>query len=163
LIEKLDSNGKNATTNTIDKTLYKKSEVVHALREYQDYMSIPATGIVDQNTIKKINQKRCGMPDRIPRSNFHVKMSLTKSGRTKRDTNVFRKGGHSFTNPSSGKKVYYWNIKPYPKLKSYIRPNIWHTLEYAFNRWASVTAIDFIRGDYLGYSDIEVGFWSSKY
>lgn len=161
-MEKRGHNTGNATTNVIDKTLYKRAEIQQALIEYQDFMSIPATGTVDQITIKKIQQKRCGMPDRFPRDNFHMKVSLTKSGRTKRDTNVFKKGGNAFIRSATGDKVFYWNINPKPPFGNYIRTNLWHSLEYAFNRWASVTAIDFIRGDYIGYSDIEVGFWSSK-
>ena len=164
LVEKPEA--RNATTNKteIDNTLYKRTEIEQALMDYQDFMSLPPTGIVDNKTVKKMNQKRCGMPDRFPRDKFHVKVSLTKSGRAKRDTNIFNKGGNGYSSSSLyGNKVYYWDIYPKPSFSSPLRRNIWHSLEYAFNRWASVTAVDFIRGDYKKYNDIEVGFYSSKY
>lgn len=121
-------------------------------------MGIPGTGRMDKLTRKRVYQKRCGMPDKTPR-NQDLKIILTESGKRKRRSLI-----------SSSKKtqyVFYWQINPAPSDVKGVRfnfaPHIYLAMEYAFNRWASVCNVVFIRGDGLGYSDILVGFWKGKF
>ena len=152
--------------NPTDKTAYKRSELEAGLREYQDFMNIPTTGRLDKRTMEALQKKRCGMPDKVRRDDTKIKMSLTPTGQRKRRDLVLQKvdknkKGSGFASSKSTRK-FYWNINPKPKYGTVLRPNIWYSLEYAFNRWASVTDVVFIRGDSLNWSDILIGFWSSK-
>ena len=149
----------NKSANHKDKLAYTRGELEAALRDFQHFMRIPATGKMDRQTYEKVKQKRCGMPDKTPRDDLKVTIKLTKSGKYKRRV-LFN--GKAFNTPV--KKVFYWTLNPYPldTPESILWPNIWHAMEYAFNRWASITNVVFIRGDGLGFSDILVGFWKGN-
>ncbi|CAH1106417.1 unnamed protein product, partial [Psylliodes chrysocephalus] len=45
-----------------------EESVQNSLRELQEFAGLPATGRLDNRTLKLINTPRCGMPDRVMRS-----------------------------------------------------------------------------------------------
>ena len=113
-------------------------------------MSLSPSGVIDASTIKYMNKSRCGVKD-IGDSGISFKMTLTSRGRRKR---------RSLTNATGGRIQFWYLINPKPK--SGIFDSIYHQLEYAFNMWAGVTNVVFIRGDNTRYSDILIGFYSGK-
>lgn len=117
-------------------------------------MGIPGTGRMDKLTRQRVYQKRCGMPDKTPR-NQDLKIVLTESGKRKKRSLTY--------SSKKTRHVFYWQVNPRPSdvkgTDFNFAPHVYLAMEYAFNRWASVCNVVFIRGDGLGYSDILVGFW----
>ena len=99
-----------------------------------------------------MKKPRCGVPDKHTKR-FHI--AFTKSGRKKRDAVVTNK-------LKSNKTEFYFYITSHLNKKINYR-SAYLAFEYAFNMWAAVTPLIFIRGDKHKYQDIEIAFKKGKY
>lgn len=116
-------------------------------------MQLPVTGTVDEKTLKNMNKTRCGVKDKTP--NFRMKMVLTSSGKRKRRQAL----KNQFSNTRT--EIWYF-VNPRPKYGKI--DSVYHQLEYAFNMWAGVSNIVFIRGDgIIQRSDLLIGFYSGNF
>lgn len=127
---------------------YSEKELEDALKDYQAFMTLPVTGVVDEKTLKNMNKSRCGVKDKTP--DLRVKVTLTTRGRRKRRRIT------NFQTPTT----FWYLVSPDHKLRAV--KNVYHQLEYAFNMWAGVSNLVFIRGDNKKYSDILIGFYTGK-
>lgn len=134
--------------------MFTEQEIETALKDYQDFMKLPITGTIDEKTLKHMNKSRCGIKDKIP--DLRVKMFLTSHGKRKR-----RYIENTHTKPLFYTRKYYYTVDSKPKyccVKS-----LYHQLEYAFNMWAGVSNIVFIRRDNMETNiDISIGFYEGK-
>lgn len=96
-----------------------------ALKKYQEFYGLSITGALDANTIKKMLQPRCGMPD------FH---------NHNRNTASF----HEHFSFHSGRPK--WNKKRLRyAFNKFMREETIPPIESAVRQWASVTPFQFIR------------------
>lgn len=131
----------------------KDNEFTSALKEFQRFFHLNQTGIIDQPTLELMEKPRCAVPDKT-KSASTLQLSFTKSGRSKRSAAVVNRrrkiGVHQ-------NRFYFIIRTMHP---SYDYETMYNAFEYAFNLWAGVTNLEFVRGDALGYTDIMIGFYS---
>lgn len=53
-----------AETN-IDSTIYSGESVANAIKEFQSFVGLDATGILDEDTLNLMSMPRCGIKDKI--------------------------------------------------------------------------------------------------
>ena len=147
----------NNTTNT--RLLGYKKNLTEAIYEFQEFMGIKKTGVIDQTTMKLMMKPRCGIKDKLqykyPKVPFHI--YVTPKGRRK----IRSINSRSF---SSGDRIITWSItfrnRP---TNPYVLVDIFDQVEYGLNMWSAVTNIKFRRLFYFGSTgDVLVGFFKSK-
>lgn len=145
-------------TNVTKETSYTNEEIQIALKDFQDFMSIPKTGKVDLDTITVMNRPRCGVKDRISRStkNLNFSIFLTPKGRRKK-----RNALNHFSKNRFGKSVTYeWQIDYTNRpSRTDLRVLGADLIEFGLNRWAAVSGVKFQNRNNWIYADIIIYFY----
>ncbi|PIN26473.1 Stromelysin 1 [Handroanthus impetiginosus] len=115
-----------------------------ALRKYQEFYNLNVIGVLDNDTIRKMHEPRCGMPDfcnpnkRVP---YHM---------VSHDSFFLGNRGWQKKNLSY---AFDWNVREEFKMP----------LEHALKEWASMTPFKFYRVKNFGQANIKISFMSGDH
>ena len=126
---------------------YARGEIPRAIGDFQDFMSLKKTRMLDSDTLAYMSMPRCGVEDKTP----HVAW-IPELLRRRR----FVTEGSKWSKTA----ITYTLSQPSAKLATYVQKSV---LQMAFNRWAEVSPLTFSYTDNQLGADLNIRFASCKY
>ena len=125
---------------------YKRGQIPRAIGDFQDFMSIKRTMVLDEQTIRAMTQPRCGVEDKRPHASWLPDLLFRRKRRYVTETQGWSKTA-----------LTYAITQPSAKLAIVDQQNV---LKLAFDRWAEVTPLKFTFTQNQQGADINVRFAS---
>lgn len=154
---------------------FNSQKTVDALKKYQKYNGIVQTGQLDSTTIRQMQRPRCGSPDDDSAINYKPRTRVKKWVKVKADDNNAKSNSFGFSAPTNKTTTvpkppvdqhttYYYRVNATTVPPKYPLEMVYAALEFAFNTWASVTNVQFIRADMFSVNaNIWINFESGSF